>query len=286
MITDTLLADLHSHTTASDGQLTPTQLIARAIEKGVEMFAITDHDTVGGLAEAHVANLAHDTPLSLINGCEISTRWNSYDIHIVGLNIDITHSGLLDFLAHQRQLRDIRAQEIGERLAKAGIDGAYEGAKAIAGDAALSRGHYARWLADNGHASDMPSVFKRFLARGKTGYVPNNWGDMASAIAHIHQAGGLAVLAHPSGYKLSVKWLKRLVREYAEAGGDAMEVVLGQQTLDDRNNLIALSKQNNLLGSVGSDFHFPSNWIELGKNLYQPQGVEWVWQSQNWMERT
>ncbi|GGQ32988.1 phosphatase [Shewanella litoralis] len=250
------------------------------------MFAITDHDTVGGLAEAHIANLAHATPLKLINGCEISTRWNSFDIHIVGLNVDITHTGLLDFLTQQRELREVRAQEIGERLAKAGIEGAYEGAKAIAGDAALSRGHYARWLADNGHATDMPSVFKKYLARGKTGYVPNNWGDMASAIEHIHQAGGLAVLAHPSGYKLSAKWLKRLVREYAEAGGDAMEVILGQQTLDDRNNLIALSKLNNLLASVGSDFHFPSNWIELGKNLYQPQGVEWVWQSQNWMERT
>lgn len=286
MITDTLLADLHSHTTASDGQLTPTQLISRAIEKGVEMFAITDHDTVGGLAEAHIANQAHATPLKLINGCEISTRWNSFDIHIVGLNIDVNHAGLLEFLTQQRQLREVRAQEIGERLAKAGIEGAYEGAKAIAGDAALSRGHYARWLADHGHATDMPSVFKKYLARGKTGYVPNNWGDMANAIEHIHQAGGVAVLAHPSGYKLSAKWLKRLVREYAEAGGDAMEVILGQQTLDDRNNLIALSKQNNLLASVGSDFHFPSNWIELGKNLYQPQGVEWVWQSQNWMERT
>ncbi len=286
MITQTLLADLHSHTTASDGQLTPTQLIARAVEKGVEMFAITDHDTVDGLVEAHIANQAHETPLKLINGCEISTRWNSFDIHIVGLNIDITHAGLLTFLAHQRQLREVRAQEIGERLAKAGIEGAYAGAKAIAGDAALSRGHYARWLADNGHATDMPSVFKKYLARGKTGYVPNNWGDMANAIEHIHQAGGVAVLAHPSGYKLSAKWLKRLVREYAEAGGDAMEVILGQQTLDDRNNLIALSKLNNLLASVGSDFHFPSNWIELGKNLYQPQGVEWVWQSQNWMERT
>ncbi|MGI2106243.1 RNase RNM [Shewanella frigidimarina] len=285
MITETLLADLHSHTTASDGQLTPTELLTRAIEKGVEMFAITDHDTVGGLAEAHLANQNHATPLLLINGCEISTRWNSFDIHIVGLNLDIAHIGLLDFLTHQRELREVRAQEIGERLAKAGIEGAYEGAKAIAGDAALSRGHYARWLADNGHATDMPSVFKRYLARGKTGYVPNNWGDMANAIEHIHQAGGVAVLAHPSGYKLSAKWLKRLVREFAEAGGDAIEVILGQQTLDDRNNLIALSKQNNLLASVGSDFHFPSNWIELGKNLFQPQGVEWVWQSQHWTKR-
>jgi predicted metal-dependent phosphoesterase TrpH len=285
MITETLLADLHSHTTASDGQLTSTELVARALEKGVQMFAITDHDTVSGLDEAHQFNASQANPLRLIDGVEISTRWNSFDIHIVGLNVDRLDPPLLAFLHQQRLLRETRAIEIGERLAKAGIEGAYEGAKAIAGDAALSRGHYARWMAQNGHASDMPSVFKRYLARGKIGYVPNNWGDMATAIEIIHQAGGMAVLAHPSGYKLSAKWLKRLVREYKEAGGDAMEVVLGQQTLEDRNNLIALSHQNELLGSIGSDFHFPSSWIELGKNLFQPPSVNWVWQSQNWVNR-
>jgi len=285
MNTESILADLHSHTTASDGMLSPSDLVARALEKGVQMLSITDHDTVDGLAQAHLFNRQQPEPLTLIDGTEISTRWNNFDIHIVGLNIDKTQPELLAFLASQRELREVRAQEIGVRLAKAGIDGAYEGAKAIAGDAALSRGHYARWLADNGYASDMPSVFKRYLARGKTGYVPNNWGDMANAINVIHQAGGLAVLAHPSGYKLSAKWLKKLVKDFAEAGGDAMEVVLGQQTIDDRNNLLALCHQHQLLGSLGSDFHFISNWIELGKNLYQPQGVTWVWQSESWMER-
>ncbi|MGL4446565.1 RNase RNM [Shewanella sp.] len=285
MNTQSILADLHSHTTASDGLLTPAELVLRALEKGVQLFAITDHDTVAGLAEARSVNAAQAQPLKLISGVEISTRWNSYDIHIVALNFDETDDGLLTFLANQRHLRELRALEMGERLGKAGILGAYDGAKALAGNAALSRGHYARWLVDNGHAVDMPSVFKRYLARGKTGYVPNNWGDMASAIEVIHNAGGLAVLAHPSGYKLSAKWLKRLVREFKEAGGDAMEVVLGQQTLDDRANLAALSVQNQLLASIGSDFHFPSNWIELGKNLYQPQGIDWVWQSGAWVER-
>ncbi len=285
MNTQSILADLHSHTTASDGQLTPSELVARALEKGVQLFAITDHDTVAGLPEARAFNQSQAEPLKLISGVEISTRWNSYDIHIVALNFDADNPALLAFLENQRELRELRAQEIGHRLAKAGIEGAYEGAKALAGEAALSRGHYARWMAENGHAVDMPSVFKRYLARGKTGYVPNNWGDMASAIDIIHNAGGLAVLAHPSGYKLSAKWLKRLVREYKEAGGDAMEVVLGQQTLDDRANLVALSLQNQLLASIGSDFHFPSNWIELGKNLYQPQGIDWVWQSESWVER-
>ena len=283
-INEVKLVDLHSHTTASDGQLTPAELIERAISKGVQVFAITDHDTTDGLAEAHQYNNNHATPLELINGVEISTRWNSFDIHIVALNIDIDNQPMVDFLTRQRELRATRAFEIGERLTKAGIEGAYEGAKFYAGDAAISRGHYARWLAEKGYATTTANVFKKYLARGKTGYAPNNWGDMASAIDIIHQAGGVAVLAHPSGYKLSAKWLKRLVREFKEAGGDAIEVVLGQQTIDDRNNLIALTVLNNLMCSLGSDFHFPGSWIELGKNMFQPQGVNWVWQSDKWKE--
>ncbi|RTR34199.1 RNase RNM [Shewanella atlantica] len=284
MTDEILLADLHSHTTASDGQLTPSELIERAIGNGVEMFAITDHDTIAGLAEAHSYNTRHETPLKLINGVEISTRWHNHDIHVVGLNVNLEDIQLDDFLKNQRNLRELRAKEIGARLGKAGIEGAYEGAKALAGDAALSRGHYARWLAEKGYATSMANVFKKYLARGKTGYVPNNWSDMATAIEIIHRAGGVAVLAHPSGYKLSAKWVKRLVREFKEAHGDAMEVVVSQQTLEDRNNLIALSLKNELFASLGSDFHFPGSWTELGKNMFQPKGVNWVWQMDNWVK--
>jgi len=284
MTDENILADLHSHTTASDGQLTPSELIERAIGNGVEMFAITDHDTTAGLAEAHSYNKRHETPLKLINGVEISTRWHNHDIHIVGLNVELEDAELDDFLINQRALRELRAKEIGERLGKAGIEGAYEGAKALAGGAALSRGHYARWLAEKGYATSMANVFKKYLARGKTGYVPNNWSDMATAIEVIHRAGGVAVLAHPSGYKLSAKWVKRLVREFKEAEGDAMEVVVSQQTVEDRNNLIALSLKNELFASLGSDFHFPGSWTELGKSMFQPKGVNWVWQMDNWVE--
>lgn len=285
MTDENILADLHSHTTASDGQLTPSELIERAIGNGVEMFAITDHDTTAGLAEAHSYNKRHETPLKLINGVEISTRWHNHDIHIVGLNVELEDAELDDFLINQRALRELRAKEIGERLGKAGIEGAYEGAKGLAGGAALSRGHYARWLAEHGYATSMANVFKKYLARGKTGYVPNNWSDMATAIEVIHRAGGVAVLAHPSGYKLSAKWVKRLVREFKEAGGDAMEVVVSQQTVEDRNNLIALSLKNELFASLGSDFHFPGSWTELGKSMFQPKGVNWVWQMDNWVEK-
>ncbi|WP_299006006.1 PHP domain-containing protein [uncultured Shewanella sp.] len=284
MTDEIILTDLHSHTTASDGQLTPSELIERAIEKNVKVFAITDHDTTDGLAEAHAYNNAHATPLTLIDGVEISTRWHNFDIHIVALKVAVDNPVLVDFLENQRTLRRERAKEIGERLQKAGIEGAYEGAKAYAGDAAISRGHYARWLAEKGYATNTANVFKRYLARGKTGYVPNNWGSMEQAIDVIHQAGGVAVLAHPHGYKLSTKWVKRLVRDFKGAGGDAMEVVLGQQTIDDRAQLIALSVLNNLSCSLGSDFHFPGSWIELGRNLFQPQGVNWVWESKRWME--
>ncbi|MCF1426862.1 MAG: PHP domain-containing protein [Shewanella sp.] len=285
MITDTLLADLHSHTTASDGRLTPAELVARALEQGVQMLAITDHDTVDGLQSAHEFNLAQSEPLRLINGVEISTRWHHFDIHVVGLNLDVSQPALLEFLEKQRLLREERAREIGERLAKAGIDGAYDAARQLAGNAAISRGHFARFLVDAGHAPNTMAVFKRYLARGKTGYVPNNWADIATAIRIIHDAGGVAVMAHPSAYKLSAKWLKRLLREFKEAGGDAMEVVMGQQTSDDRVLMAALSIQKGLLASVGSDFHFPGHWIELGKNLHRAKGLSWVWESDKWETR-
>ena len=285
MINETILADLHSHTTASDGRLTPASLVARAIEMQVEMLAITDHDTVAGLAEAHKFNNQQENPLHLINGVEISTHWQSFDIHIVALNVDVNNDALLAFLERQRELRELRALEIGVRLNKAGIANAYEGAKRFADGAAISRAHYARFLVEQGYAADNNGVFKRYLAKGKTGYVPNNWSCMSDAIEIIHQAQGIAVLAHPSAYKLSKKWLKRLIQDFKLAGGDAMEVVLGQQTIEDRNNLASLSIQHELSASLGSDFHFPGGWVELGKNLYQPPGIEWVWTSKIWNKK-
>lgn len=283
MIDEMILIDLHSHTSASDGMLSPTELIDRAIEKEIAVLAITDHDTTAGLCEAQQYNQHLTKPLILIDGVEISTRWHSYDIHIVALQIDANNPVLMDFLDNQRQLRDVRAKEIGVRLAKAGIEGAFEGASELANGAALSRGHFARFLADSGYATSMANVFKRYLSRGKTGYVPNNWLDMATAIEVIHQAGGIAVLAHPTGYKLSTKWLKRLVAEFKQAKGDALEVVLSQQSIDDRNKLIALSYQHELYASLGSDFHFPGRFSELGRGMWQPKDVNWVWQMPNWV---
>tara|TARA_B100001094_G_scaffold332850_2_gene406858 strand:- start:9 stop:902 length:894 start_codon:yes stop_codon:yes gene_type:complete len=278
--------DLHSHSTASDGQLSPTALIQRALDKNIHTLALTDHDTVAGLEEAHKANEAQEQPLNLINGVEISTGWHGYDIHIVGLHFDPTHTGLLELLSQQRHKRDQRARLIGERLAKAGIEGAYEGACVYAQGAAVSRSHFARWLVEKNYASDVNSVFSRYLARGKTGYVPNQWCSIQEAIEILHQAGGVAVLAHPSRYKMSRKWLRRLLKEFKQSQGDGMEVIFAQQSIADRASLIGLTQEFALHCSLGSDFHQVTPWCDLGRNLHQPEVGSWIWQSPNWVNST
>ncbi|WP_279023187.1 RNase RNM [Gibbsiella quercinecans] len=271
------LYDLHSHTTASDGYLSPTQLVLRAVEMRVGVLAITDHDTTDGLAEAAAAIAHHRLPLQLINGVEVSTLWENHEIHIVGLGMDIQHPALLQLLAEQAERRRQRAQAIGERLAKARIPGAYEGAQALAGSGAVTRGHFARYLVQFGVADNLAQVFKKYLAKGKTGYVPPQWCTIEQAIDVIHQSGGQAVMAHPGRYDLSAKWLKRLLAYFAMQGGDAMEVAQCQQAPHERSQLAAYARDYQLLASQGSDFHQPCAWIELGRKLWLPGGVEPVW---------
>ena len=271
--------DLHSHTLYSDGSLSPADLIDRAIEKNVNVLAITDHDTIDALAESHAYIADNNLPLTLINGVEISTKWKSFEIHIVGLNIDVSHDALLTLLSEQQKKRETRAMEIGHRLAKHGIETPYEAAKALAGNAQVTRAHFARVIVAQGQAKNVPAVFKKFLARGKIGYTPSEWCDMQTAIEAITAAGGQAVLAHPGRYQLSNKWLRQLLQDYKAAGGQAMEVAQPQQAPTERQFLGQLSQEYQLLGSQGSDFHFPTTWLELGKNLYLPKDCEAVWQS-------
>ncbi|MFI8416986.1 RNase RNM [Serratia sp. NPDC078593] len=271
------LYDLHSHTTSSDGLLTPTQLVQRAVEMRVGVLAITDHDTTSGLSEAATAIASLALPLQLVAGVEISTLWENHEIHIVGLNIDAVHPSMVSLLAEQTERRHLRAQEIGVRLAKARIDGAYEGAQRLANGGAVTRGHFARYLVQRGVASNMAQVFKKYLAKGKTGYVPPQWCTIEQAIDVIHQSGGQAVLAHPGRYDLTAKWLKRLLAHFAEQGGDAMEVAQCQQAPHERAQLAGYAQDFHLLASQGSDFHQPCSWIELGRKLWLPGGVEPVW---------
>lgn len=273
-----VIYDLHSHTTASDGCLTPEALVHRAVEMRVGTLAITDHDTTAAIAPAREEISRSGLALNLIPGVEISTVWENHEIHIVGLNIDITHPLMCEFLAQQTERRNQRAQLIAERLEKAQIPGALEGAQQLAQGGAVTRGHFARFLVECGKASSMADVFKKYLARGKTGYVPPQWCTIEQAIDVIHHSGGKAVLAHPGRYNLSAKWLKRLVAHFAEHHGDAMEVAQCQQSPNERTQLATLARQHHLWASQGSDFHQPCPWIELGRKLWLPAGVEGVWQ--------
>lgn len=272
-----MIFDLHSHTTASDGRFSPQQLVDRAIEHRVKVLAITDHDTVEGIQAASDYIEQSQLPITLLQGIEFSTLWSNKDIHVVGLNIDPYNEQLLQLIAAQQSRRVERSELIAYRLSKhLDVDPLPE-VRLIAGDAPVTRSHFAKWLVENGHAKTMQQVFKKFLTRDKPGYVPPIWCSMRDAVEAIHAAGGVAVLAHPARYDLTTKWQKRLLTAFVEAGGDAMEVSAPQQSQQERRKLADYAIQYNLLASLGSDFHYPSPWTELGRNLWLPAGVTPVW---------
>ena len=272
-----MIFDLHSHTLASDGRLSVEALIDRAVERSVAVLAITDHDTVASCEPAHHYVETQNLPITIISGIEISTLWQNKDIHIVGLNIDVSHPALLALIEQQQAWRDERAALIAQRLSSVTGKDILPEVLELADGAPVTRAHFAQWLVENGHAKTVQQVFKKFLTRGNTGYVPPKWCSMEEAISVIHQAGGQSVLAHPGRYKLTAKWIKRLIAKFVESGGDAMEVALPQQSPQERSNLRDYAIQYNLLASQGSDFHYPSPWTELGRNLWLPAGVEPVW---------
>lgn len=271
------LYDLHSHTTASDGLLTPAALVSRAVDMRVSVLAITDHDTTAGLDEAQQAIAQQGLPLRLIPGVEISTLWENHEIHIVGLGMDSAHPALTGLLQQQATCRQNRAEQIAARLEKNRIPDALAGAQRLATGGQITRAHFARYLIELGIAANMNQVFKKYLAKGKIGYVPPQWCTIPQAIEAIHQSGGVSVLAHPGRYDLTAKWLKRLLATFAESGGIAMEVAQCQQAPDERTQLGRYARDFNLMASQGSDFHLPCAWIELGRKLWLPADVEPVW---------
>ncbi|WMN61514.1 PHP domain-containing protein [Pseudoalteromonas xiamenensis] len=270
--------DLHSHTHYSDGRLTVSELLDRAVERNVDVLAITDHDSVQAISEANRLIDEKKLPLSLISGVEISTKWHSFEIHVVGLNINIASTSLVDLLDSQTQKREARAIEIGNRLAKAGYLDVYSDAKALAEQGQITRAHFAQVLVNRGVAKNLQGVFNKFLTRGNTGYVPSEWCTIADAVSAITSSGGIAVLAHPGRYKMSNKWLRKLLDEFSYTGGKAIEVALPQQAPCERQFLGQLCQEYGLLGSQGSDFHYPTPWSDLGKNLYLPKDCQGVWQ--------
>jgi predicted metal-dependent phosphoesterase TrpH len=273
-----VIIDLHSHSTASDGVLSPRDLVLRAAERGVRVLALTDHDEVKGLAEA--AQAARETGIDLVAGVEISTTWGTRTVHVVGLYIDPGHPTLLAGLRGNRAGRVERARGMAESLAKTGIAGAYEAAYALAPNKELiSRTHFARFLIDHGHAKDMKAVFKRFLVRGKPGYVAHQWAGLAESIDWIRAAGGVAVLAHPGRYDMGRAKMELLIDEFKAAGGAAIEVVSGSHTPDQVPLFARYAREHGLLASCGSDFHAPGEGgRELGRMLPLPADCQPVWQ--------
>lgn len=265
--------DLHCHSTASDGVLSPTEVVQRAQQQGVNVLALTDHDSTSGIAEAGAE--ARRLGIQLISGVEISTQWENRSIHIVGLNFDETSPKMTTLLSRQAELRLQRAMEIGHKLEKAGVPNAFEGAKSLAAGE-VTRAHYARYLVQIGKVSSEQQAFKKYLAQGKSCYVKASWVDIPTAVDIIHQAGGVAVLAHPLRYHLTAKWIRRLITDFKSWQGDGIEVSACGQTKDQHQLLARWAAEFGLAGSVGSDFHFPCGWVELGKSLWLPKGVPFI----------
>ena len=268
--------DLHSHSTASDGTLSPAELVERAASSGVDVLALTDHDTTAGLAEARQAAEKHG--IRIVNGCEISVTWSQMTVHIVGLNISESHEELQNGLARLREYREWRAKEIGRKLDQKGIPGAYEGAAELAKGVLISRTHFAHFLVSQGHARNVREVFKHYLVNKKPGYVAGRWAPLEDVVAWIKNAGGQAVIAHPARYNMTRSKLLRLIGEFKELGGDALEVISGSHSKDECFTMAKHARDFDLLASAGSDFHGPENpWIELGRLPALPQGCEPIW---------
>lgn len=274
----TLNADLHCHSTVSDGLLSPTALVERAFANGVELLALTDHDEIGGLAEARAA--ADRVGLRFCNGVEISVSWGEdQTVHVVGLGFDAAHLPLVRGLLAVRSGRDARARRMADELDKVGIHGAYEGALKYAGNPALiSRAHFARYIVELGHAKEVKYVFDWWLAKGKPGYVEHAWATMADALKWIHGAGGIAVVAHPGRYRLSKAELHEMLGAFKDLGGRGMEVISGSHAEEEMHEYASVCRKFGFLASRASDFHGPGeSWIDLGKLPELPPDLTPVW---------
>jgi len=275
-----LRIDLHSHTTCSDGKFTAQELIDRAVNFQLDALAITDHDSIDALASAKDYIKTNNLPLQIINGVEISTRWHGFEIHIVGLNFDPTNQPLQALLAEQASAREERAINMASKLEKCGFGGIYDEAKLLAKDGTITRSHFAQALYNRGEITKLQSAFDKYIGKNKRAFVKSNWCDMATAIDAIQQAGGSAVMAHPIRYDMSGKWRRKLIVEFKSLGGDALEIVLPQMNPDQRKLMLSYCQEYDLKASLGSDFHFPTPWSDLGKNLRLPEDCVEVWD--NW----
>lgn len=272
-----LNVDLHSHTSVSDGVLAPAAVAKYAHRAGVDVWGLTDHDEVGGIAAGRAA--AAEVGLGFVPGVEISITWAGQTVHIVGLQIDETNPQLLEGLQATRSGRDARGRDIAAQLAEAGYPGAYEGALKYVGNPDLiSRTHFARYLIECGAANTVSEVFRKFLSEGKPGYVPHRWASLGQAVGWIRGAGGIAVIAHPGRYKFSPVAEGALFDEFKQFGGSAIEVVTGSHTPDQFPVYAELARRYDFLASRGTDFHAPGEArADFSLLPPLPSGLTAVW---------
>ena len=271
-----MIVDFHTHSLASDGALTPLELVRRAKAAGVRQFALTDHDTTAGYLSVRHTSEADE--VGLISGVELSCRWATTTVHVVGLNFDADASQIIAVVEQLTQAREERAKKIAMRLAGVGIDGALEGAKAVASESQIGRPHFATWMVEAGAVNSVTEAFDKYLGAGKIGDVKMFWPPLSDVVQAITQAGGVAILAHPLKYRLTGMKLRALINDFKAAGGGAIEVLNGRQPETDLKRLSQLAEGNGLMCSVGSDFHRdfeygPKLGIDVG---LLPDGV-YVW---------
>ncbi len=269
--------DLHCHSTVSDGTLEPEAVAARARANGVDLWALTDHDEVGGLQRAAAAARAQG--LAFLTGAEISVTFANTTVHIVGLGFDASDERLVQGLRQTRGGRGERAQEMAAQLAQVGIPGAYEGALRYVGNPELiSRTHFARFLVEQRVCRDTGEVFRRFLTEGKPGFVPHRWARLGDAVRWICDAGGVAIIAHPARYSLSANEEFALFSEFRQHGGQGVEVVTGSHTTAECATYAGMAREFGLAASRGSDFHSPDeSHTDLGTLPPLPGDLTPVW---------
>jgi predicted metal-dependent phosphoesterase TrpH len=277
-VTHILNADLHCHSVVSDGTLTPEALAERARANGVELWALTDHDEIGGQERAAAA--AKSCGMQYLTGVEISVTFIGQTVHIVGLGFDAKDQALREGLQRTRGGRRERAMEMSDGLAKVGIKGAFEGALQFVGNPDLiSRTHFARFLVESGVCKDTNEVFRKYLTEDKPGFVPHRWATLKDAVTWITQAGGMAIIAHPARYKFTANEEFALFTEFKGHGGQGVEVVTGSHTSAEYLQYAETAKEFGLAASRGSDFHSPDeSHTELGTLPYLPGNLTPVWE--------
>lgn len=273
---DNLLVDLHCHSDFSDGALSPKALVERALHQGVDVLALTDHDTLNGLIEFKQVADAHG--IQAVTGVELTAQWRGMEIHIVGLNFDETNEQLKSFVSQQQNRRIVRAKAIGEKLAKKNIKSAYEQACGLSKTQFPGRVHFAQVLLNRGLIRSKQQAFDRYFGVGKNCFIKTQWPDLAEAVLMIKKAQGVSVLAHPCAYKMTRTKMRALIEQFVLIGGQGIEIVSGNQVKTETEMLLKIAQQYDLYESLGSDFHYPTPWLNLGGVRLPEDSTKPIWQ--------